>query len=410
MLPSVVTTHSERSSLRLLYICHHRKHKTFRSGGFAAQMVKRGHDATLVCVSEARRLGISEYLQDGVRYVEMPDLLPGKLRSGWDLWNTWNRLRFLRDRPFDLIHAFETRPATIYPIMSLLRRAPAPLVIDWVDWWGRGGLIREQRPLWYQILFGGFETYYEEHFRILADGTTVISRGLGARAQSLGVLPETIYWIPSGSDARQVEVAPPERHRAEFGLTPDSFLLGFSALDVVIGIGLVLETARILAENNPNVLLIMTGKQSRELTRQVREKGLDRHVRHYGILPFDLYMKLLSCVDVFVLPFVDTVANRGRWPGRIRDYMAVARPVVSNPVGEMKILLSEEEIGFLADENPAAMAQKIMILRDDPSLRARLGRNARQLAEQRFSLEGMTHRLETCYNETSARWQKKRNA
>lgn len=386
--------------MKLLYICHHRKHKTFRAGGFARQMAGRGHEVTVLCIADTRRWTLREYVEEGVRYVEAPDLLPGALRSGWDPWDMWRRQLYLRGRAYDLIHAFESRPATIHPVRSLLRRGRVPLVMDWVDWWGRGGLIKEHRPRWYQWLCGGVETYYEEHFRGLADGTTVISRGLAERAQSLGVAPETIYWIPSAADVSRLPVVPPSTHRTAFGLPAGAFLLGFSALDVTLGFELVLDAVQQVVQRHPETFLVLTGKQSTALARAVTERSLAAHVRHLGFLPYGDYQRLMTCVDVFLLPFVDTVANRGRWPGRIRDYMAAARPVISNPVGEMGRLLAEHDIGALAGENAVDMAEKIDFLRAHPEVRERQGATARRLAEQRFSMEKITDDLALCYRET----------
>jgi glycosyltransferase involved in cell wall biosynthesis len=278
-----------------------------------------------------------------------------------------------------------------------------PLVIDWVDWWGRGGLIQEQRPRWYQWLFGALETYYEEHFRTQAQATTVISHGLGQRAVRLGVDPQTIYWIPSASDVHRIQPVAPGAHRTAFGLGPDRFILGFSALDVTLGLDLVLAALRAVLPRCPEVLLVMTGKQSRAIDDAIARHDLAAQVRHFGLLPYADYERLVACTDVFLLPFVDTVANRGRWPGRIRDAMAAARPVVSNPVGEMQILLTQEEIGLLAEETPQDMAAQILRLRQDPELRRRLGENARRLAETRFSMKQVTDDLERCYRETLER-------
>ena len=40
-----------------------------------------------------------------------------------------------------------------------------PLITDWNDWFGRGGIITVLRPKWYRILFANVETYYEEAYR-----------------------------------------------------------------------------------------------------------------------------------------------------------------------------------------------------------------------------------------------------
>lgn len=393
--------------MKLLYICHHRKHKAFRAGEFATQMVLRGNDVTLVCISESKRFGIREYLEDGVHYIEMPDLLFGRMRSGWDPWNTWNRIGYLRGKEFDLIHAFETRPATIYPVLKYLRSRAAPLVIDWNDWWGRGGLITEHRPKWYQFFLGGIETFYEEHFRTRADGTTVISRGLADRAKRLGVPPETVYCISLGSDVHRISVVPPTARRTQFGLQENAFVLGFSGLDVMSGLDMALDAVKLAVSKYPEIMLVMTGKEPPDLQKQVSARHLAENFRHFGVLPYKRYQDFLSCADAFLVPFVNIVVNHGRWPSRIRDYMAVGRPVISNPVGEMKLLVSEEEIGILADENPQDMAEKIVYLRENPEVRARLGAKARQTAEQHFSQEKITGHLVTCYQETGERWRMK---
>ena len=85
-----------------------------------------------------RRLGVEESELQGVRVVQFPDLLWGIGRTGWDLWDTAQRLGKVRGETFDLVHAFDSRPVVIHPALALQRRG-VPLVMDWADWWGRGG-------------------------------------------------------------------------------------------------------------------------------------------------------------------------------------------------------------------------------------------------------------------------------
>ena len=51
------------------------------------------------------------------------------------------------------------------------------------------------RPLWYRYLLGGFETYFEERFRALADATTVINYGLNMRAGCNRFFTITAIWV-----------------------------------------------------------------------------------------------------------------------------------------------------------------------------------------------------------------------
>lgn len=393
--------------MKFLFINHHRRSKTvLRAGTLARYLVERGHQIDLMCISDDNRGMISENDEHGVHYIETPDLLPGNLRSGWDPWSMVRRAMWLREKgDYDLIHAFETRPATIYPIKLLLRKKPVPLVVDWIDWWGRGGLISEQRPRWYQLLFEGLETYYEEHFRTMADCSTVISHALAERAKSLHVEEDAIFWIPNGAPVETFHMVPKDRFRRKYELPQDALILGFSALDVTIDAKLVFQATRIAAESRQDVMLIMTGNRKDEMLALAQEMEISSRFRHFGNLSYDEELaQVLSCADIFLLPFSDKIANRGRWPNKIGDYMAMGRPTISNPVGEMEILFNGEEIGLLAEESPEDFASKILDLLKDESLRLRQGINARRVAEEKFSWNSVAAKAEMAYKEAFARF------
>jgi len=383
--------------MRILLINHQRRFKaSWRSVKLAAELARRGHQPTVLCIADTARFASKTVMQDGVEIVESPDLLPGRLRSGWDLWDCLWRARFLKRREFDLIHAFESRPATIHPVLGALRRRSVPLVMDWIDWWGRGGLITEQRPWWYRKMFGGIETWYEEHFRTRADATTVISHGLLDRAVKLGVPAESIFWIPNGCSPQ--DAAPDVAAcRAKFQLPPDAFVVGFSALDVTLGLELILRALRLLAQSHPNALLMMTGKLTPEMTRQFAEMGIADRVRHLGFVSDADFPRALACADVFAVPFIDKPANWGRWPGRVNEYFVLGKPIVTNPVGEMKTLLTQHEVGLLAAERPEDFAEKLGRLAADAPLRARFGENARHLAATGLQWKAIVDRLEDAY-------------
>ena len=361
---------------------------------------------TIVTTSDTARKGITELDDQGVHYALMPDMLFSRLRTGWDLWNLAHRIRYLRHKTFDIIHAFETRPATIHPVQYALHKKPTPLMIDWIDWWGRGGLIKENRPFWYPFLFGWLETFYEEHYRTIADGTTVISHALAERAKSLGVDPESICWIPNGAPVDLFHVVAPQTRRKEFGLPQDAFILADSALDVILGVETLIQALCLIVKSHPDVLLLMTGKRVKELLRLTQKYGVSNHFIHLGALPYLRLPQALSCADVFVMPYPDCAANRGRWPGRIGSYLALGRPVISNPVGEVKWLLERESVGLLAAEEPEDLAEKILLLKNNYFLRQKMGICARAVAEK-MTWSHMTDRLELCYEKTRQRFVEK---
>jgi glycosyltransferase involved in cell wall biosynthesis len=386
--------------VRILFVSHHRLYKVrepWRVEGFARALARRGHELTILCVADHERWRTREHTDRGIRFIASPDLWRGRARSGWDPWCAWNRTRTLRRLDYDLVHSFETRPATIHPLLGQLRRRPAPLVIDWTDWWGRGGLITENRPRWYQVLFGGMETYYEEHYRTRANATTVIAQGLADRAEKLGVPAKTIFRILNGCRPEAVLVVAPTTHRQTFGLPSDRFIVGASALDVKIGLDLAIDAIAIAARARPDVLLMLTGSAADALAERARAAGFGEHVRSLGIVPAADYLAALSCADVFFVPFLDRVANYGRWPGRVNDYLALGRPIITQPVGEMKLLLATEPVGLLSDETPAGIAAAIVALRDQPDRCAAFSSHARRLAESTLSWDALAPRIEEAY-------------
>jgi glycosyltransferase involved in cell wall biosynthesis len=364
----------------------------------AERVAARGHDVTVMCVKETGRRGIAEYDRDGIHYVEVPDLLPLKFRTGWDPWNAVHRWLYLRKNfDFDLVHAFETRPTTIHPLQWALRRRKIPLVIDWIDWWGRGGLITTNRPKWYQLLFGGLETFYEEHYRAMADASTVICTALGERAQGLGVRKDSIFRVIIGSDTEGIPFVKPATYRAEFGLNDSDPIALFSSLLGLMDVELAFDAAVKVKESYPQFKLVMTGNNADQLTRFAHSKGLGDSFVHLGMLPQDTFVRALTCADVFLLPFADKPYNRGRWPCKIGDYMAAGRPVVSNPVGEVQTLMQKHQVGVLTGFDPDSFAKGICEILSDPERAGQMQKTARRLAETELNWDKVIDELEAAY-------------
>jgi len=393
-------------------INHHRRSKVNcvnRSLAMARYLVRRGHQVTLLTTANHRKTGIVESHEDGVHIVEIPDLLWGQLRSGWDPWSALNRILYLLrcEKEFDLIHLFESRPAVIHPIQVYRLKRPLPLIIDWVDGIGRGGILEVRRPGWYRLLFGGMETFYEEHFRARADGVTVICTALGERAQALGIARDAILHIPVGVDLDTYPtVLDKAACRAAIGLPQESKLLVFAGVDADFDLPLVFSAFARVVEQYPEARLMLMGKSNPALLSAVREYGIAEQVICARYVPYELFPTYLGSADVFVLPFPNTMYNVGRWPSKICDYMASGRPTISNPTGDIKTLFEQYEVGLLADENADDFAAKILYLFDHPQVAESLGQNARNTAETHYNWNMLVAGLEAFYYETLDRTRK----
>jgi len=386
--------------LSILMISHHRRLKAHaRPHAMAKHLTAQGHHVRLILTANTARLKTSHTDWDGVPVVEMPDLLWGRLRSGWDLWSLARRTAYLRHDPgpYDLVHCFETRPATIYPALRYRRAHALPIVSDWNDWWGRGGIIDEFRPAWYRAVMGPAETHFEEAFRSRLDGLTVISSALARRAEALGVKPERICHVPGGISTPIIEQSPEECRRL-LGLSFPGPVLGFSSLDSHWDLEIVFQALAHVLREHPTVTLLITGRSGKHIHQLGQHFGLHDHLFLTGFVPLEQLPFYLGCADICVLPFPDTVYNRGRWPNKLGDYMSVGRPTVANPVGELRLIFAQHDVGLLADWDGEDFGRKIVTLLDNPALARRLGKNARQQARTCFSWDTQIPKLEQFYH------------
>src|SRR5438034_7369479 len=128
--------------MRILMLNHNVAWKgTFlRCYHLGRHMTQAGHTVTVVTTSPTGKRGITCREEAGVEIVETPSVLLGGPRSGFDPWTVWQRRRYLHGRKFDVVHAFDSRPTVIHPALQCARENPQALfVMDWADWWGRGG-------------------------------------------------------------------------------------------------------------------------------------------------------------------------------------------------------------------------------------------------------------------------------
>jgi len=382
--------------LRLLFLNHNVAWRAgfFRAFHWGRYLVRKGHQVTILTISENNLSGFATEEREGVRLVKTPDLLSGRLRSGWDPWDTLNRLFYLWPERFDLIHSVDCRPVCIVPALILKKLRKIKLVIDWLDWWGRGGTIAERSHSLAEAMFAPVETFFEEGFRHFADGSIVISSALKNRALALGVRADHLVQIPFGADVENFQPRERVAARRRLGLPPDQPLIGYVGSILLTDRSLLLAAFNLIHREDRRVGLALIGKC------QIKPSDFSPEVRDLviitGGLSYEDLQDYVAACDVMLLPLKDTIANRGRWPSKIGDYLAAGRPVAACAVGDLKGLFSRDLIGVLSRDEPQDLARATLSLLARPDL-DELGHNARIVAERELSWNRLTNRLEAFY-------------
>ncbi len=109
--------------------------------------------------------------------------------------------------------------------------------------------------------------------------------------------------------------------------------------------------------------------------------------------------ELLRGMDLFVLPSrAEGISNT------VLEAMASGLPVIATRVGGNPDLVVEGETGTLVPpEDPTALADAILTYANDPALRQRYGTHARQLVEERYTLDRMVEHYLDVYDTVSRR-------
>lgn len=366
----------------------------WRAFHLARHLARMGHQITLVTTARLAHMRMATKRDQGITIVEAPDLLWGVLRSGWDPWASLRRCVWLRGRQFDLIHAFECRPTVLLPALYARRHCGAPLVLDWCDWFGRGGSVEERPNPLIRAVLRPVETFFEEHFRARADAATVICTTLHRKALDLGVPAGSILPLRDGADVEGIMPHDRAASRDALGLPPDVPIIGYVGAIFPRDAALMARAFNRVRQACPHAHLLLIGYVNARLEDQVDSPAA---VLRSGLLSYSELNHYLAACDLCWLPYHDSGANRGRWPLKLNDYMAAGRPTVATAVGDVAAVLRAHDIGALARDTPADLADKVIQLLGDPERRERQSHTARIVAERDFDWRLRAAELEAFY-------------
>ena len=162
--------------------------------------------------------------------------------------------------------------------------------------------------------------------------------------------------------------------RRELSIDPDEFVIGYlGRLVEEKGLVTLLKCLKKLPFDRWRCLLVGSGPQEQVLRAMVAEIGCHHHVKFIGYVPHDQASEWLSLFDVLVL----ASETRRHWKeqfGRVLlEALACGTPVVGSDSGEIPTVISKTGGGMIFPEGDAdSLAEKLIILRDDPGLRKNL--------------------------------------
>lgn len=178
---------------------------------------------------------------------------------------------------------------------------------------------------------------------------------------------------------------------------PERFHYGIVArLSEEKGHRVLLEAAPRIQERCPQARLIFAGDGPlrAELEETLQRLGLTQHIQFLGAFrPPDL-PRIFEEFDIVVLP-----SRVEGMPHVLVEAMAFGKPVVATPVGAVPEMVQNDVNGFLVPVGEAAeLAERISLLLLDTALRERLGRQARNIYEERYDYDSVLQKIRALYD------------
>jgi glycosyltransferase involved in cell wall biosynthesis len=125
------------------------------------------------------------------------------------------------------------------------------------------------------------------------------------------------------------------------------------------------------------LLVVGDGPGRQSLESDLRSRGLEGSADLIGSVVPEEVPGLLASMDVAVAPYPDLFPFYFS-PLKVYEYMAAGLPVVTSRIGQLAGLIRHRDNGLLCPAGDGkALAEALILLREQPALRRRLGQTAR---------------------------------
>ena len=224
----------------------------------------------------------------------------------------------------------------------------------------------------------------ETRAMLAADAVVTLSETMRDEIISRGVDADRIVVVPNAVDIDRFRpIQRSDELAGSLGIAPGDPVVGYiSSFTRYEGMHFLLEAAaRLRASGRKlHVLLVGDGEEEETLVATGRRLGLDDGTLIMpGRVPHDDVMRYYSIIDVFVVPRTNDRVSQLVTPLKPYEAMALERALVVSDVPALREMVIPDETGLIfRPEDDADLADVLGRLLDDPELRARLGRRARE--------------------------------
>lgn len=371
-----------------------------RSFMLARELVDFGNQVTLLTTQPSGQFSFPYRVEirDGVRLIVFSDIVPNFMRrTGFGLLSVFLKTIYLFFNKFDIYHAdVGHRPGGGLPIIAKKIFFKIIYVSEWWDHFGKGGQFDSKKGI-KKFTHGYYDLLFEVWEKKIADGVICLSSGMIERAISLGINKKKLIKITGGADTKAINFFTTSCKKEKYGIPKNSISFCFVGMnngefnDLVPFINAIHK----LRKKNIEVIWFTTGKSIPNTLKEKHEIGSE--LIEFGWVDYKKYPEILSCADAFILLQRENIKSYTRWPNKMGDYLAAARPILINPYGETESLVKAQKEFFLVTKFDAEHIYQT-ITKFVQNKNRQINKSIRAFAENEFSWHHKATQLIEFYN------------
>lgn len=304
----------------------------------------------------------------------------------------------------DVVFATSTPLTIALPAAWAARRLRVPMVFEVRDLWPEVpiamGALRD--PISRSAARRLEKFAYAKAARVVA-----LSPGMAEGVAKTGYPRGRIAVVPNAADLGLFHRDPSRglAWRRQHGIEEGRLLVAYmGTLGRANGVGWLVEVAEVLRSDARFTFVVMGDGQERQAIENLaRERAvLDHNFRMLPPMPKSEMSDALAATDIATTLFLPLPALEANSANKFFDGLAAGCCMAVNIGGWQQELLESSKAGIRLSRNPQAAGLQLQTLADDPEGIASAGRNARRLAEEKFSRDTLAGQIETLLAEVVA--------
>jgi len=364
------------------------------------ELAKRGHKVTIV-TSDAKdrihRVGTRYRVANGVEIYYMKNLSMMTVKFLNYLFITPEISNFLESRlkEYDLIHMHSYRSYQNIVVYKYAKKYRIPYIVQ-----PHGGVVRN---IPHSVLKYMLKLVFDHAwgYKILRDASKIIAlcKDEERLLNAIGIPRNKIVVLPNGIDLTKLPSIPRGRFRSNYDIHDDAkIVLYVGRISPEKGLDFLLKSfVKLVKIHKENTVLVIVGPDMgylQNIMRLAKMFGVDDKVIVVGPLPHDdRLFSAYADADIVVIP-----SEYEAFPKVVLEAYAYGKPIIATKTGALKDVVLDGVTGFLVEYGDVeALTEKMRLLINDEHLTMSMGKAARKLVEQKFTLSKIVQKLEEVY-------------